>query len=183
MLVYLLSICDEETKPTVSDFYHKYHKELTRFITNELNNAGDTNYITDAQDVVQNTFVKITRYISKFPDIDPAKQKAYLYAIARNEIRDFLAEYRKYTSESVELGDVPADTDFIASLDVRDRFKEVVSAIYTLEERYSTVLLFRYAENFSVKKIADLLGVKQAVVYARLSKGKMLLIEKMNKLR
>lgn len=179
MLIYLLSISSEETKPKIRGFYREYKEDLIKLAISVLKDAGDTNYLTDAQDVVQNTFVRVTRYINKFPRMDVSHQKAYLYAIAENEIRDFLDEYNKLKNISLELTDIPDNKNFLEDIDIKERYNEVVDAIYALDERYSTVLLFRYAENYSVKRIAQVLGVDRAVVYSRLRKGKTLLLEKL----
>ena len=181
MLVYLLSISSEEAKPILRGFYLEYKDDLIKIALKELKDAGDTNYIIDAQDIVQNTFVKVTRYINRLPHKDRSNQKAYLYAIAKNEIRNFLAQYGKLKTETLDPRDIPDDKNFLVVIDIKERYNEVVDAIYALDERYSTVLLFRYAENYSVKRIAQVLGVDRAVVYSRLRKGKALLLEKLDK--
>lgn len=179
MLFYLLSISEEKTKPNIVELYSAYKEPLLQITIKCLQDAGDSNYISDAQDVVQNVFVKTARYINTFPHVSENEQKVYLYAILRNELSDYIATFEKLKNESYDLPDVADDEDFIEALEVRERYNEVVDAIYSLDEKYSTVLLFRYSKGFSVKKIAQVLGVDRAVVYSRLRKGKALLLKEL----
>lgn len=72
------------------------------------------------------------------------------------------------------------DGDFFGQLRISQRYDDVCEALRSLDERYSITLSLRYAENMSVKDIADMLGLKEKCVYARLDKGRRLLIDKLN---
>ncbi len=181
MLLFLLSISDEETKPNIIELYNLYKDPLLKIATNRLKSAGDNNYTTDAQDVVQNVFVKTVKYINKIPSLDQGEQKAYLYAILQNEICGFLTEYNKQRNESYELGDTPDDKNFIEVLEIKEHYNEVINAIYSLDEKYSTVLLLKYARKQNTTKIARMLGISRTAVNKRLNKGKSLLLKALEK--
>ena len=172
MLLYLLSISEEDTKPNIIKLYAAHKDSMLRIASKRLHTIEDTNYANDAQDVVQNTFVKVVRYINAFPRLTEREQQAYLYAILNNELNNYISEYLHYNNESYELTNARDKTNFIEALEIKDRYDAVVDAIYELDEKYSTAMLFRYAKNFSVKKIAQLLGVSRDVVYMRLSRGR-----------
>lgn len=181
MLLFLLSIADEEVKPNIVKLYNKHKDNMLKIIIKRLVDAGDTNYVIDAQDVIQNVFVSTVKYVNSLPTSSEQEQKAYLYAMLRNETSRFIDRYNELKKESYELTDIPDKEYFLDVLEIKERYNEVVEAIYRLDEKYSTVLLFRYAKGYSTAKIAKILGISQPAVYKRLNRCKVLLLEALEK--
>ncbi len=177
MLLYLLSIADEETKPNIVILYSTNIENMTKITVGRLKLAGDENCETDAQDIIQNTFVNTVKYINDIPTTDPKEQKAYLYAILRNETSRFLKKRSDPKAESMPMKRSSYENDFVEKLAMKERYDQVVEAIYRLDEMYSTVLLFRYVFEYSPAKIAQLLGSSRQAVYKRLKTGKALLLK------
>ena len=65
MLIFLLSISDKSVAANVERLYRDYYEDLLRFAQGRLKQSGIKNYEIDAEDAVQNAFVKITKYIDK----------------------------------------------------------------------------------------------------------------------
>lgn len=177
MLLYLLSIADEEVKPNIVALYNEHKDEMLTIILKRLEDAGDTNSIIDAQDVLQNVFVNTVKYINSLPASSEKEQKAYLYAVLRNETTHFIDRYNEIKKESYELNDVPDEEYFLDELEIKERYNDVVKAICSLDEKFSIVLLFKYAKGYKIAKIAKMLGISKPAVSKRLSKGKALLLE------
>ena len=70
-----------------------------------------------------------------------------------------------------------SEEDFFERLLIRERYDRVVDSIMTLDDRYGVVMLFRYAQGYSVGKIARILGISESMVYSRLNTGKKKLID------
>lgn len=104
------------------------------------------------EDLVQDTFLKTWKYLSKGGDVHI--MKAFLYHILNNLIID---EYRKHKPVSLdcmlEAGfDVGVDTND-ASINVLDGH-HVLYLIKYLPLRYQTVILQRYVEELSLKEMS-----------------------------
>lgn len=176
-MLFSIDLIENDKKQRVSELFELYHRELLNITAGKLKAAGDTNYIDDAQDVVQNVYVKVTKYADSVSRIDESEIRGYLYAVASNETANFLARrtrQHRHTELTEQSGVL--EEDFFDRLLVRERYDRVVDCIMTLDERYSIVMLFRYAQGYSVSRIARILGISEKQVYSRLNAGRKKLI-------
>lgn len=160
MLQFLLSISDESNHSKIEYLYNRYQKEMMRVAKSRLKQLGMPNYEIDAEDVVQNAFVKIAKYIEKI-DFDEGDKaiRAYVMKIIINESISLAGDY-KYMEDICDYSNTIEDGDFFGQLRISQRYDDVCEALRSLDERYSITLSLRYAENMSVKDIADMLGLK-----------------------
>ena len=177
MLQFLLTLADKSDHEKVEYIYHKYHQDMLRLARSRLSQMGSVNYQLDAEDVVQNAFVKIVRYIGKI-DFSLSEQAihSYIMAIVANEVINFLSDTVYCESWDQYENSLP-DNDFLEKLRIREQYQEVMSAIAQLDERYSITLSLRYVDNMSVKDMSVLLGIEEKSVYTRLERGKQKLLE------
>ncbi|MBQ8859597.1 MAG: RNA polymerase sigma factor [Clostridia bacterium] len=172
MLEFLLLMCDESERDRVKRLYKSYHKYMVRYTVSKFKNMGRRNCFYDAQDTVQNTFMKITRYVHNIDFSRGEKSiKNYLFAILENEICNFLNESAEF-EEAEEAFSEETAYDFFEEMDMRERRYEVVKAMETLDERYGSTLHLFYYEELSPNKIAILMGLPAKTVYTRLARGK-----------
>lgn len=176
MLLFLISQVDREDKPKIEYLFDRYHNAMMRIAKERLKRAGIKSYESDAEDVLQNAFLKICKYIKKI-DLGASEKelRAYVLSIAANEANSFIADYKRVDPLGDEYCDV-SDKDFFESLSIRENYDQVVKAIGELDEKYSLTLLYHYFQDMSVKDIAGLMGISEKTVYTRLSRGKKLLI-------
>ena len=180
MLAFLLSIADEKDHAKIEYLYRRYHDDMIRFAKSRLRQMGMPNYELDAEDVVQNAFVKITKYIRKIDFTAEEKEiKAYVLRIVSNETINLSSDYT-YFDDIDEHKETMEDGAFFEQMRIQARYDEVVEAMSRMDERYSIPCSFYFIENMSVKEIADLLGIADKTVYTRLERAKKLLIEKLN---
>lgn len=184
MLLFLYTLVDPEEKYKIEYIYHTFHDDMIRLAKSSLKNADVSNYDYDAEDIVQNAFIKISRYIKKI-DIhrDPLVLRAYIFTIVSNEFNNFMKDRRYFESvdDYVEtLQDFP-DEELIPDGKVQAMYKDVVRAIREMDDKYGVTILYRYRDDMSVAEIAELMGISEKTVYTRLSRGKVLLLEKLNK--
>lgn len=179
MLQFLLSIADQSDHEKVEYVYHKYHQDMLRLATYRLRQRRSANCELDAEDIVQNAFVKIVRHIGKI-DFSRSEQEVhgYIMTIVANEVKLFMDDV-VYCESLEQYENLASDDDFIEQICIHEKYQEVVAAIVQLDERYSITLSLRYVDNMSVKDIAVLLGIEEKSVYTRIERGKRKLLEKL----
>lgn len=177
MLQYLLLISDEKDSSLIKCIFEKYHNDMIRFAMSRLKKAGFPNSFSDAEDAVQNAFVKITKYVSKIKvNASDKELKAYILTIVANETKNIIENMR----DVEELVDDMAELDeneFFERLRIRDRYETVIETMEGLDEKYSVTLLYYYQKEMKVKDIAALMGISEKTVYTRLQRGKKLLLQ------
>jgi RNA polymerase sigma-70 factor (ECF subfamily) len=155
---------------------------MIRFARARLRKMGDANYLADSEDIVQNAFVKIIKYIDAIDLGRSEKQvKIYLMSIVVNEINTFLSKKASVVGldEIAETEDI--DDTFYEQLQLQDCRQSILDAMRSLDSKYLAVLWYRYYKNYSVEQIARLIGITEKAVYTRLLRAKKMLIEQLGK--
>ncbi len=125
---------------------------------------------SDAEDVVQETFIK---YLEKKPLLnDYQHTKAWLITVAKNKCRDML-RYKK-THSHVDIEDIREVSD--QSCD-----SNVLGILMALPEKFSLVLMLYYVEGYRIEEISKIIGKTSSAVKMRLQKGRKLFKEKYEK--
>ena len=180
MLTFLLSITEEGNQSKTEHIYKTYHDDMIRFARYRLRIAGCVNYEIDAEDAVQNTFIRIIKHISNIDKVDEKKEKAYIFVMLKNECLRLLADIRKCECE-VELTDDISDGDFFEKLSLKLNYERVIEEIKKLDDIYSIPLMFKYVDDMPISKIAKIMSVPEKTVYTRISRAKRILLEKIGK--
>jgi RNA polymerase sigma-70 factor (ECF subfamily) len=141
----------------------------------------------DAQDLVQETFLKAYRFIDSYEQGTNAK--AWLFKILKNA---FINEYRRRSKQ-------PAKVDYEDSATFRDLEKgmrtefmdlrhelfqgmlgdEVTNALNALPVDFRTVILLCDVEEFSYEEIAKIVGIPIGTVRSRLHRARGMLQERL----
>jgi len=137
----------------------------------------------DAEDLVQETFLKAYRSFDRYED--GTNLKAWLYKILTNTfINSYRAAKRRPEKADVEdvedlymyrrLGDLQAGTGQSAEEEVFERFTddEVKAAIESLPEAFRIAVLLADVEGFSYKEIAEITEVPIGTVMSRIHRGR-----------
>lgn len=130
-----------------------------------------TLYLKDrhlAEDALQETYIKVWQKYSTYKC--EANEKTWITRIAINVCKNFLrtAWFKKTnTADVMEIfkGSGNSYRQLEESIDV-------MTAIQELKEKYRTVLLLFYYQEFSVKEIANIIGAKQSTVLSLLRRGR-----------
>ena len=177
MLNFLLLISDEGVFANVESLYRDYYEDLLRFAQGRLKQSGLNNFEIDAEAAVQNAFVKITKYIDKINVGAPKKAvRSYVFSIVANEVTDIVSRDR-CCDDIEEYADSLADEDIIEKMNIKESYRNVVKIIKRMDEKYSTVLMYYFCYDMSVKEIAVMLNLSENTVYSRFSRGKMILLK------
>ncbi len=179
MLHFLLSISAESDRSRIERIYDAYHDDMVRFAKRRLKQSGIKNYEIDAQDTVQNAFVKITKYIDKIDfSASEAKIRSYVLSIVSNEVINTVSDYR-YSDDIDEYADTLMSEDFIEKINEKESYDSLVKIIRQMDEKYSTALMYYYCYEMSVREIAQMLDLSENTIYTRLMRGKVILQKKM----
>ena len=141
----------------------------------------------DADDLVQETYMKAYRFIDKYDEGTNAK--AWLFKILKNA---YINDYRKKVKQptKVDYEEIVAyhdtDDDRISGYsDLREEIflnmmgDEVTSAINSLPIDFRTVILLCDIEGFTYEEIASIIDVPIGTVRSRLFRARNLLKEKL----
>ena len=177
MLLYLLSISDESDHGKITYLYENFYDYLLKYSVKVFQHHNRPNYVFDAEDAVQNTFLKVTKHIKKIDfSVGKNRLRNYLFAILTNEIINILNDNSKFIELNEEIS-IDSEYIFIDGLEIRERYSDVVKAIERLDDKYSITLLLVYSEGKTVKEIAEMMGISPKTVYTRLERGRRLLLE------
>ncbi len=120
----------------------------------------------DADDVVQQTFLKLLTKSPVFNDSE--HEKRWLIRVCINECNNLFSSFwRKYVESIEEMTAEPAFTMKESS--------ELYEAMKQLPAKCRIVIYLFYYEGYSSKEIAEIIHIKEATVRTRLVRGRKLL--------
>ena len=119
----------------------------------------------DAEDLCQETLVKLIRRGEAFADAE--HEKAWVARVAINRCKDVLkSASRNRTVALDEACDRPASTE---------EGCDIVEAVAALPEAYREPIFLHYCEGYKIAEIARLVGKSESAVAKNLSRGREML--------
>ena len=171
-LPYLSMIEDEDDKVTFESIYQKYGKEIFRRTYNLLKNQQD------AEDAMQETWLKIMENIEVLQGKSDRTVKAYIMKIAKNESISIMRKRGRDEKMLCAIDDIEIVSDEeLFQICEKNDISAIVSCFAELSETYRDVLSFYYFYHHSIKEIARLMNMNEATINSRLTRGKKQLIE------
>ena len=133
---------------------------------------------TDAQDLVQDAYLRAYRFFDRFEK--GTNFKAWLFKILKNV---YINKYRREARrpQMVELSDVEASGDLADAVTPEDRIfdklldDDVTKAMDSLPEDFRFAIVLSDLEGFSYKETAEILDCPIGTVMSRLHRGRRLL--------
>lgn len=154
---------DEKALETL---FRRYFRQIYAFI---YKYAGGTK---DAEDIAQETFLKVWRNLKKF---DKTKSfKTWIFSIAKNTAIDFLRKKKDVLLSEAETLTDPALSPMKLS-ERTEKFRGLALAVGRLPQKYSEIISLRYDDGFSFTEIARFLGRKLNTVKSRHRRGILML--------
>jgi RNA polymerase sigma-70 factor (ECF subfamily) len=142
-----------------------------------------TNDEDDANDLVQDTYLKAYRFIQSFER--GSNSKAWLFRILKNS---FINNYRKNVKEPSQIDYEEAEnflntgiSNWSESIDLRDKLfrglvgDEITNALNSLPVDFKTVIILCDIEEFSYEEIAKITDIPVGTVRSRLHRARKLL--------
>lgn len=151
------------TSPTTEAIWSQLSADLRQFIRRRVSDE----HVAD--DLLQETFVRIHRHIESLADAD--RLVAWVYRIARNVIHD---HYRWSAGKFVALGDAdPTDEPEDQLNDLRCRSTEWLDELIgELPEHYRKAVRLAEIDGLAQQEVADRLGLSLSGAKSRIQRGR-----------
>ena len=157
----------EEEKSKFEEVYFIY-KHIMFHVANDI--LKDEHL---AEDAVHKSFMKIMKHLDKINEVESTKTKGFVVIVVKHTAIDL---YRKRKSErmvklddsvSLEHKGITVDQEVIDKIE-----NPLTSAILSLPQRYSEIILLKYSHGYTDKQIAKLLGLSEENVKKRVQRAK-----------
>ncbi len=119
----------------------------------------------DAEDAVQNVFMKLMTADTQFSDDEHIKR--WLIRCAINECKNNHSSFWHRNKTSLE--DMPTEPSYT---DISSESEELLAAVMKLPKNYSTIIHLYYYEGYDVKEISGILGISESNVQIRLMRAR-----------
>ncbi|HKL99475.1 MAG TPA: sigma-70 family RNA polymerase sigma factor [Mobilitalea sp.] len=169
MLTFILMMEDGEKKDMLERLYIEYNKELFYVAYQILNNYHD------AQDVLQDAFIRISKHLDKISKINCKKTRAYLVIIVRNLSFDRYNEKKRSipTDFAEEGADLTAKKisleEHVLHLELG---KDLAKAMSRINTGYADILTLKYYYEYDNTQIGELINMSSENVSVRLCRAK-----------
>ena len=118
---------------------------------------------TDAEDAVQNAFVKLLRTDTQFSDEEHIRK--WLIRVTVNECKNVWKSF--WHRNIISFDELEKEPEYTEP----DK-QEILSEIMKLPAKYSIVIHLYYYEGYSVKEIAQILSISESNVQIRLMRAR-----------
>ena len=159
-------------------FYNRFASSIYTVILRYINN------VQDAEDLLQDSLIKILESLQKFQFVDEISFKAWMKKIAINTTLSYIRNRNKM--DTFEEFPIDLISNFEAELDQNFTLPEIepqelFAVIAELPTGYRTVLNLFVFENYSHKEIATQLNISENTSKTQLLKARKLLKSKLEK--
>ena len=179
MLQFLLAITEEGQRGKIEYIFKSFHGDMLSFAMSYIRNRCPDSTLHDAEDAVEDSFIRLTKYIASFDmSSDDNKTKNYIFSILINECNNVLSKKSNALplNENI-ITEEGSENEFFETLEISERYEAVVAAIKRLDYKYSSSLYLRFFEEKSVRSISEELGIPEKTVYTRIARARAMLIE------
>lgn len=174
MLVFLMSIEDEQTRTKIEEIYRHYRKLLYFTAYNVLKDYHE------AEDVVQSAIVKICDHLDKIQDIQCNKTKGFLVIIVRNLAINIYNQKKRRADIDMEKLDDPTKDDsdwnpeqYMIKI---ENAEWVAQKLAQINPEYADALVLRYTYQFSIDEMALLMNATESSVRVKLHRARKALL-------
>lgn len=133
----------------------KYQQRLYQVIRRQVPSHED------ADDVLQNTFIKVFRHLERFEN--RSELYTWMYRIASNEVLNHLRSQKRSKVETLEVNDHREADTYVNTDGLADTLEAIVRR---LPERQQMVFRMRYYDELPYKEIASLLNLTEGALKA-----------------
>ncbi len=125
----------------------------------------------DAEDILQNVFIKLLKHPKSFSD--NVHLDKWLTTVCVNESKNYIKLPFRY-HKNIDDCDFVSGANFDSTTQI-----DLYNAVMGLSKKERTVIHLFYYENLSIKDIAEMLKIKESAVKTRLSRARVNLKEQL----
>ena len=130
----------------------------------------------EAEDIVQETFIRVFKYIDGFKG--DSSIYTWIYRIAQNIAKDRLSS----RMATVHYEDMEIEPEYVEDILIGKIDREILrEQLNNLKFIYKQVIVLFYFEELSIKEISEILDEKEGTVKSKLSRGRDLLRKALEK--
>lgn len=177
MLPFILTISESEGRDYLEELFYEHSSRMYRAAMKILENRDD------AEDAVQDTFVKIHNNISKFKSLSGDELILLIIVYTRNTARDILRRRNtvlRHSAESVYdddkeeiLCEIPDPyTDTLSIVIDRENVRRTAEMIDCLPQAQKDAIILKYRYGMREKEIATALCISETAVSSRILRAK-----------
>jgi len=148
----------------VAVIYNQFHSELLTYI------KGKVRFREDAEDILQNVFIKISSSVDKLDE--DVKIKNWIFTVTRNTIID----YYRANANKKKLGASEELDDQIAEIEVMDETKGLdqcmSSMIGLLPDEYRDIIVESEIKGVKQKDLAEKYGIPYPSMRSKVQRGR-----------
>ena len=167
----LATIENDADRALFAEIYEQYHERMEQAALRILKDTHD------AEDAVQNAFLKIIRNFEKFLELPCKKRPFWCVCIVKNEAITLLRKKKK----AIMLESMEDAYDASADIEKALSYEDIIRLFAGLPETYRAVLEMKFLLDCSGKDISQKLGISENAVNVRISRGRAMLREIMEK--
>src|SRR5687768_11944681 len=148
----------------ITGLYTQFHSSLLSFIRSKIRSRED------AEDILQNVFVKISSNVDKLSD--EQKLKSWIYTITRNTIIDYYrvnASHKKIPVDN-EIEETILDEEYLDSTKGLDQC--MMSMINLLPDEYKGIIIDAELNGIKQKDLAEKYGMAYPSMRSRVQRGR-----------
>ena len=133
----------------------------------------------DAEDVLQDSFIKIFLNINKFKN--EGSFEGWMKRITVNSALHFIKEKQKIKFESADNLSVTEEDENEQEIEKDIKAEYILECLNELPTGYRTIFNLHLVEGFSHKEVAEKLGIKESTSRSQFTKARRFLIDLINK--
>lgn len=169
----LIKKCQRGDRQAFEELIRLYYQYVSGFL---LRSTGDKSL---AEDLTQETFLKMIRNIERFDPGGTAGFGTWLITIAKNCCIDHLRRNRIFPEDIDELP--LEDRQNVAdAVEQRLRYEQLLKAMETLPPEQALAIRLKYVEEMTLAEIAAQFGVQPKTIKSRIHDGTVKLRKKLN---
>ena len=169
----LIKQCQSGCRESFGLLYRKYHSTVLQIARKIMGNEQD------AEDAVQEIFARVLDRIGQFRH--EASFSSWLRVLTANVCKDMLRKRNRHPMESFEdlsttgearIGMKASSVSQEEELIMKELLENLQEKISRLKEKHQKLIILRYIDGLSYKKIAQLVGCSETQVKSRLHQAR-----------
>ena len=165
-------------QPTaVMELYTAYVDRIYSLVFNQVDGDRDA-----AQDIVQETFLAVSKSAGKFRG--QSKVYTWLYSIANKKVADFYRRRKREAKYQTVSADSQIDLEAIpdaGTMDSEEKSQAVQATLSSLPLHYRQVLILKYVEEMPVIEISQVMGRSPKSIEGLLARARQQLRDRLAK--
>lgn len=161
----LIKKCQNGCKESFNELIKFYYPFVLKFLLKLTSNKDI------AEDLVQETFIKIINNIDKFNINGKASFNTYLITIAKNTYIDYLRKIHKELQE-IDIESIPDKNNFENNYFKTENYNLILEKIENLPLVQKEAIKLKYLEGYTLEEIARIQNVESKTIKSRLFEGR-----------